>query len=83
MASMKWMGGLVWSGYLSHTQVVESSNLSPSNSIYRASFSNVHVCTVIFSDLYSQLINNIENATEPEIARNILVRFIDLSSAFE
>ena len=24
------MGGLAWTGYLSHTQVVESSNLSPS-----------------------------------------------------
>ena len=77
------MGSLVWSGYLSHTQVVESSNLSPSISIYHASFSNVYVCVVICSDLYIQLINNIENATEPEIARNILVRFIDLSSAFE
>jgi hypothetical protein len=26
-----WMGSLAWLGYLSHTQVVESSNLSPSN----------------------------------------------------
>ena len=25
-----WMGSLAWLGYLSHTQVVESSNLSPS-----------------------------------------------------
>ena len=24
------MGGLAWTGYLSHTQVIESSNLSPS-----------------------------------------------------
>ena len=28
------MGGLAWLGYLSHTQVVESSNLSPSTRFY-------------------------------------------------
>ena len=37
------MGSLAWLGYLSHTQVVESSNLSPSIIYYAESFLAIHL----------------------------------------
>jgi hypothetical protein len=65
------MGGLVWLGYLSHTQVVEGSNLSPSIVIY------IDIATQI------QVRSNIKMYTTKVIARKILVTKNDFSRAFE
>jgi hypothetical protein len=69
------MGSLDWLGYLSHTQVVESSNLSPSNNEVRRSLKNI--------SYLSQLSISIDANVIVVIRRKIFVIFIDLSRAEE
>ena len=64
------MGSLVWLGYLSHTQVVESSNLSSS------------IDKIKLPEL-TYVKSNIRIYTTKVMARNIFVTRKDFSNAFE
>ena len=63
------MGSLAWLGYLSHTQVVESSNLSSSIALLKPNMNYVN--------------SNIRIYTTKVIARKIFVTRKDFSKAFE
>jgi hypothetical protein len=67
------MGSLAWLGYLFHTQVVESSNLSPSN------IAQEH----LQEPMLIQLTININKTIVMVTRRETFVIFIDLSRAPE